>query len=90
MALLALGAGVCTALPSTPGGARRLRRAPQQTHTKQGPVPPRPLTCGTIPQRLDLTDTVLQPLQPQAELQLLLPPVEAEGQVAVLGQSRVG
>lgn len=51
-----------------------------------GPVPPWPLLL----ERLDLTDSVLQPLQPQAELQLLLPPVEAEGQVVVLGQSRAG
>lgn len=57
-----------------------------------GSVPPRPLTCGAVPQlraalpqRLDLVDAVLQPLQAQAELELLLPPVEAEGQVAVLG-----
>lgn len=50
------------------------------------PIPPWPL----IPERLDLMDSVLQPLQPQVELQLLLPPVEAEGQVVILGQSRAG
>lgn len=50
------------------------------------PVPPRSL----LPERFDLPDSVLQPLQPQAELQLLLPPVEAQGQVVVLGQSRAG
>lgn len=53
-------------------------------------VLPPPLTFGAVPQRLDLLDAVLQPLQPQPELQLLLPPVEAEGQVMVLGQSRAG
>lgn len=63
-------------------------RGLQDTPGAASPCQPHPLTRGAVPQRLDLTDAMLQPLQPQAELQLLLAPVEAEGQVPVLGQSR--
>lgn len=44
-----------------------------------GPILMHPLTCGSIPERLDPVHAMLQPLQPQVELELLLPPVEAEG-----------
>lgn len=54
--------------------------------------PPRPLTCRAVPQRcpmlphcLHLPHAMLQPPQPQTEFELLLAPVEAEGQVVVLG-----